>query len=762
MKRLITAFAIVVGYALAACAETPAVLTSLHAIHSLSHAQAAQKPPVAFQATVTYRRAGETTMFVQEDGEGIYVWADAKFNVAPGDRVSINGRAEDSFRPIVISNSVTLLYHGNPPPPTPATFDDLIHAKRDSVFVKIQAVIHSADLGLSADHNDVHMILRADGGDIDTYVNTEDSSILMGQLDSEVEVTGVASAHFDGKMQQTGVGLSVPSEANVKIVHRAPQSVWLLPATPMDEIIKNYRVMNLTQRVRVHGTITYYQPDIAIVLQNGGKSLWIRTRYEKPLRIGDEADVTGFPAEHEGSLTLADGEIQEISAYSPIAPQPRTVSQLLSSKNIFDLVSIEAQVVMEVQEKAQDEYVLVSDGQIFSAIYRHPDVGDLHPLPMNQVPLGSKVRVEGICIPLDNSNPYRGDVPFNILMRSPDDVAVIAKPSLLNVRNLLLLVGFLLAVVLAVGARGWMIERRVRRQTATLAYVEQRRSRILEDINGSRPLAEIVEQITELVAFKLHGAPCWCQITDGALLGNRPARQDGLRIVQLDIPARSGPHPGTVFAAFDRLTRPSANETETLAMAVGLTALAIETRRLYTDLVHRSEFDLLTDIHNRFSLEKHLELQIHIARETAGIFGLIYIDLDRFKQVNDTYGHHVGDLYLQEGAIRMKRQLRPHDKLARLGGDEFAALVPVVRSRADVDEIARRLERCFDDPFVLEGYTLHGAASVGIALFPEDATTVDALFRAADATMYVNKYGKRSIEEVVASPGPKFSPLGGE
>jgi hypothetical protein len=73
----------------------------------------------------------------------------------------------------------------------------------------------------------------------------------------------------------------------------------------------------------------------------------------------------------------------------------------------------------------------------------------------------------------------------------------------------------------------------------------------------------------------------------GADAGDSPAKEAGLRVVQLDIPARSGPPPGTVFAAFDRLTKPSANETKTLSMAVGLAALAIETRRLYSDLVHR-------------------------------------------------------------------------------------------------------------------------------------------------------------------------------
>jgi len=178
-------------------------------------------------------------------------------------------------------------------------------------------------------------------------------------------------------------------------------------------------------------------------------------------------------------------------------------------------------------------------------------------------------------------------------------------------------------------------------------------------------------------------------------------------------------------------------------MAVALTALAIETRRLYTDLRHRSEFDLLTDIHNRFSLDKYLDRQIAAAHQNAGIFGLIYIDLDKFKQVNDLYGHQIGDLYLQEVALRMKRQLRGVDMLARLGGDEFAALLPQVRNRAKVEEIAQRLERCIQEPFLIEGHSLQGSASVGIALYPENGATKDELLSAADTAMYAAKNAKR-------------------
>jgi diguanylate cyclase (GGDEF)-like protein len=186
-------------------------------------------------------------------------------------------------------------------------------------------------------------------------------------------------------------------------------------------------------------------------------------------------------------------------------------------------------------------------------------------------------------------------------------------------------------------------------------------------------------------------------------------------------------------------------------MAVGLASLAIETRRLYSDLRHRSEFDLLTGVHNRFSLERHLDSQIEQARHNAGIFGLIYIDLDGFKQINDHYGHKMGDLYLQEVTARMKHQLRPVDLLARLGGDEFAVVIPVGRARSDVMEIAQRLERCFDEPFQIHEQSLRGSASVGIAIYPQDGNNKDSLLNSADAAMYVAKNARHEIQRAIAA-----------
>ena len=751
MKRQLSTFAILFACASSAWAAAPAPLTTIHAVRVLTRAEASQQLPVAFEATVNYSFPNSEGIDVQEDGQGIFVKTAKAAGLVPGDRVLVQGKTQPSFRPFILGDIVTLLRHGKPPGPMPASFDDLVRTTYMCRLVRVRGVVRTADPMSIQMVAGTRLQLLMEGGYIDVDVEGRDAGAIKDLLDAEVEITGIGGRQFDSKEQQTGVILHVSTFANIKILKRADASPWSLPVLPMDEIITGIHVRDLSQRLRIHGTITYYQPGSGVVLQNGSKSLWVSTQTDEPLRIGDVADATGFPDSRNRRLTLTHAEIQDSHAQAPIPPQSATWHQLAFWENNkpygheYDLVSIEGQVVTEVREAAQDEYVLVADKRLFTAIYRHPP--SLLSLPsMLEVPLGSKIRVTGICMMADYY-PVNNEVSFDILMRSFDDVAVVARPSLLNVRNLIILVGLLLMVVFIVGIRGWTLERKVRRQTAALATLEHRRGRILEDINGSRPLAEILEQITELVSFQLKGAPCWCEVTDGARLGNCPPQLTTLRIAREKIPARSGPPLGVISAAFDSLTKPSANEPEALSMAAGLAALAIETRRLYSDLLHRSEFDLLTDIHNRFSLEKHLDAQIDAARLEAAIFGLIYIDLDYFKQVNDSYGHQVGDQYLQEVALRMKRQLRPHDTLSRLGGDEFAVLLPMVRNRAEVEEIAQRLERSFDEPFAFEELTLTGSASVGIALYPQDGATRDDLLNAADAAMYLVKNDRRQIEK---------------
>jgi diguanylate cyclase (GGDEF)-like protein len=764
MRNLVVAFVLFFGSVASAWAEAPSQMTSLRAIGAISNAEATRHETVAFEATVIYFRWYENTMFVQDGDAAIFVLATTNARPVPGDRILVRGTTHESFRPYVTSNDITILRHGSLPKPVPASFAQMIHSELDCRLVTFHAVVRAADMVLSSNKPSSKLQLLADGGNLDAVVDNEDADALKNMLDAEVEITGAVSARFDGKMQEIGVLLHVASLADVKVIKHASVSPWSLPLTPMDEIIRSSRLKDLTQRVHVQGTITYFHPGDVLVLQNGSKSLWVMSQTRDDLHIGDVADVIGFPVVHDGFLALERGEVQNSHVQAPIAPVPATWHSLSSSRNIFDLVSIEGQVVLEVREATQDEYVLTAEGQLFSAIIRHPPSVSLTPVappPMKEIAPGSKVRITGVCIPED-SNPFNTQVPFNILMRSFDDIAVVAKPPWLNVRNLIVVVSGLLIVVIGVGAWGALLNRKVRRQTSALservaaeavlerqmAQLEQRRSRILEKINGSTPLAEILEDIAEMTSFRLDGAPCWCEIVDGARRSLAPSDRSSLRIARIEILSRAGAPLGSLFVGMAAGSEPAPSEVEALSVGARLATLAIETRRLYADLLHRSEFDLLTDIHNRFSLDKQLSSRIEGAHQSGSSFGLIYIDLDEFKQVNDLCGHFIGDLYLQDVTRRMMRQLRSTDMLARLGGDEFAVISSNVQNRAEVEEIALRLERCFDDPFAVEGHVLHGSASVGVALYPQDATTKDTLLNAADAAMYISKNKKRQRREI--------------
>jgi diguanylate cyclase (GGDEF)-like protein len=720
----------------------------------MNNTVATQDQKVAFEATVVYCRGYENLLFVQDGQDAIFVRPPDHTQWQTGDRLLIRGRLQASFRPLVVGESVTLVRHDIPLRSVPATFDELIRAKRDCMLVKVHAVVRAADLVVSpmAPLRSARLQLVTDGGHFEANLDTDDTNSLKDLLDAEVEISGAAAGKFDDKMQQTGVVLYVPSLSSIKILKQAKANRWSLPITSMDRVLAVYHMNDLTPRVRVQGTITYYQPGSAVVLQDGSKSLWIETHTREPLQIGDQAEATGFPDAHERLLTLTDGEIRDRQIFQPIKPQAATWYQLgyWSSNrpdgHMYDLVSIEGKVEAEVREASQDEYVLSSDGRLFTAIYRHPPIPGALPA-MSQVLKGSRIRVIGICVIVQANTIDPGqEVPFNILLRSFEDISVVSDPPLLSVRNLLLVVGVLLLILVAGGARSWANDRRARRKTAESAYMESRRSSILEDINGSRPLPEIIEQITELVSFRLHGAPCWCQLADGSHFGNCPPKLSALRIVEDEIPARSGAASGIILAAFDALTKPAPCESAALSAAAALAALAIETRRLYLDLRRRSEFDQLTEVHNRFSLDKYMDALLEKARQEGDTFGLIYIDLDKFKQVNDQFGHGIGDLYLQAVAARMKQQLRAGDMLARLGGDEFAVLLSTVRTRELAEEIVHRLERCFEEPFMIEGFILQGSASIGLALYPEDGATRDSLLTASDTTMYVAKNSKQITE----------------
>jgi len=158
-------------------------------------------------------------------------------------------------------------------------------------------------------------------------------------------------------------------------------------------------------------------------------------------------------------------------------------------------------------------------------------------------------------------------------------------------------------------------------------------------------------------------------------------------------------------------------------------------------LTEQAFSDQLTGLPNRTLLHDRTEQVLRAAARHGGSAGLLLLDLDRFKEVNDTLGHHHGDILLQQVAARLTGVLRGSDTVARLGGDEFAVLLPHIHSVADATATAEKITAALDAPFTLEGLSLEVDASVGVAVYPDHADDPAQLLQRADVAMYAAKSG---------------------
>ncbi|MGI4944887.1 MAG: bifunctional diguanylate cyclase/phosphodiesterase, partial [Janthinobacterium lividum] len=158
---------------------------------------------------------------------------------------------------------------------------------------------------------------------------------------------------------------------------------------------------------------------------------------------------------------------------------------------------------------------------------------------------------------------------------------------------------------------------------------------------------------------------------------------------------------------------------------------------------HLAKHDVLTDLPNRFALQEQLSRTLEEAGQRGSQVALLYLDLDRFKPVNDLLGHAVGDALLVQVARRLQAELHPGDMLARVGGDEFVLLAVSAECSADAAALAVQIIGMLEHPFELEGRQVELGVSVGIALYPTDGATESALLHAADTALYRAKEEQR-------------------
>jgi diguanylate cyclase (GGDEF)-like protein len=247
------------------------------------------------------------------------------------------------------------------------------------------------------------------------------------------------------------------------------------------------------------------------------------------------------------------------------------------------------------------------------------------------------------------------------------------------------------------------------------------------------PLARAVEEHRLVVTRDVPGDPLWAACRETF------APHGIAACWTIPIETGGGVVLGTLSVLLPEARRPERVDAALLSSAASLAAIAIEQRQLAEQLAFQARYDSLTSLPNRLSFEESLRRAVARAAGSGERVILAFVDLDRFKQINDTFGHAGGDVLLREVAFRLSSALIDGDVLARVGGDEFCVLRVEAPGTAAGVALPERILEALKAPFDLRGDEVFVGASVGVSVFPDDARDVVALQRHADAAMYAAK-----------------------
>jgi diguanylate cyclase (GGDEF)-like protein/PAS domain S-box-containing protein len=179
----------------------------------------------------------------------------------------------------------------------------------------------------------------------------------------------------------------------------------------------------------------------------------------------------------------------------------------------------------------------------------------------------------------------------------------------------------------------------------------------------------------------------------------------------------------------------------------GISTDITERKDIEEHMQHMAQYDALTHLPNRALFEDRLHQALAAAQRNKAHLALMFIDLDKFKPVNDTYGHGVGDLLLKDVALRIQDCLRESDTAARVGGDEFVILLPTIETDHDASKVGEKIRHALNQPFELAGHTLKIGSSIGVAVYPEHGSEEKLLVKSADIAMYyAKKNGRNNVK----------------
>lgn len=789
---------------LAACAaaqreSAPPVLNSIAAVRALSPAAAGRGLPVRVTGVVTYANPGENDLFIQNAGGWIYVQPDKRYTLAPGSLVTVEGKTSASYSNQIESSSIRVSGRGELPQPAFLSYSEAVQRENDCRYATLEGVVRAASYQTTQGSSLYLLRTEVGGKMVDIVVEDYPGFSPDRLLDATVRATGALGGTFDSTNDRiVSLRLNVASSSAVEVMQPGDSLAAERHPLPLAALLNTNEILKDRHRVFTAGVVTLYDPGEMMVVQDGDTSLLVRTRQLDPVDIGQRVEVTGFLTAVDGVAGLDPGQFRVLGDGEPITPHSVTFAQAMTGLYGSRLVTIDGEVISQTQEAHMDTLILRSGDQVFEAVYRKA-AGAKDPFPVYE--RGTQIRATGVC--LVHLRGFWGAVEsFQIHLRAPEDIAIVRPASWFTLEHLFYLVSALLGILLVALSWGLGMRRKVlvheqllrhrseeeATRMATMARLEQQRSHILELMNSFQPLPMVISAIqayadgmwpesigychvlmnrrlelvtrshlpTEMLARldnvdpTSSSEPCAEAVRSHAPVGPSPSRNAWSR----PILSSRGEILGTM--TFEgRRGRPLDLKPQAFEFGCNLAAVAIDNRRLYEDVLHRSEHDQLTGLANRALVDRRLEDALAQAHANQRFAAVLYLDLDDFKSVNDSFTHRVGDSFLVEVAQRFRACLRDCDTLGRVGGDEFIAVLTDLAKPEIARSVAERLVRTMEEPFIVEGHSIRRSVSVGLAWYPSPSGSALNITQIADHAMYA---AKRAGGNQVANPDQERRP----
>ncbi|HLH09709.1 MAG TPA: EAL domain-containing protein [Terriglobales bacterium] len=700
--------------------------------------------------TVTYLDLVGPNLFVQDKTGGIWVDLRGLSGGFPqvGQSVEVTGIAAAGFTPYISKPKWKVLGKAPTPKPVHLTYAQASTGAYDGTWVEMDGVVRS--FVQEAEGNVLVIDVVTPTGTFKVRIPGYRAGFPMQLVDANVRFRGVCGAAFNRRNQLVAIHLLMPTLEDIEVLDAPPADPFAIETTAISNILQYSSDLADVHRLKVVGTVTARFPQRGLFLMDATGGVYVETQDGTPANPGDEIEVIGFPSAGSYTPVLKSASLRGTSRHHDIAPVPVTARQALRGRYDAQLIRIDGTVRGHRQHLNTYALVVESDDHItFEASL--PTAAGQKWMP----PLDSRITTTGVCsIRADeNGNP----LDFEVVLRSPADIHVIAYPPWLNAQKALFIVGFFVMLTLAITAWVTILRRRIRRQTRVIKLklqnelaLQERYRRIFErnvtglyvadqagtivDCNdvcartlGFANRADLLQRHTEAepIIQPFYGdLNCGTQETEITNVEHRFRRIDGSW--------------GWVLSNAKYVRQTGGGIIEGALVDIS------DRKSAEARIQFLAYYDSLTGLPNRTLLKDRLAKAVATAKRHRDKVAVLFLDLDRFKYINDSLGHSFGDLLLQELSTRLQTWAREQDTVARLGGDEFVVVLSSIKDTADAAIAAERIIKAVTREFVLRGQVLNVTCSIGISMFPDHGEDVETLIKNADAAMYCSKDGGRN------------------